>query len=115
MSMGVAGDAGGITIHCNRLRNNEAMKKLRGHCAMRKYVTKSDRWFGVTFAPNGALRMMVGLTDKWQFDPALEAISGDFRLSSRTNSINRKDRKIRVNEPCPCGSGKKYKKCHGRS
>jgi len=19
------------------------------------------------------------------------------------------------NEPCPCGSGKKYKKCHGRS
>ena len=24
------------------------------------------------------------------------------------------ERKIRRNEPCPCGSGKKYKKCHGR-
>ncbi len=23
--------------------------------------------------------------------------------------------KVRRNEPCPCGSGKKYKKCHGRS
>lgn len=23
-------------------------------------------------------------------------------------------KKIRPNNPCPCGSGKKYKKCHGR-
>lgn len=27
--------------------------------------------------------------------------------------IRRAGRKIRPNEPCPCGSGKKYKKCHG--
>ena len=26
----------------------------------------------------------------------------------------KKKRKIGRNEPCPCGSGKKYKKCHGR-
>ncbi len=25
----------------------------------------------------------------------------------------KKKRKIGRNEPCPCGSGKKYKKCHG--
>jgi preprotein translocase subunit SecA len=25
----------------------------------------------------------------------------------------RKDRKVGRNDPCPCGSGKKYKKCHG--
>ncbi|HFE66519.1 MAG TPA: hypothetical protein ENJ93_04570, partial [Chloroflexi bacterium] len=23
-------------------------------------------------------------------------------------------KKIGRNDPCPCGSGKKYKKCHGR-
>jgi uncharacterized protein YecA (UPF0149 family) len=23
-------------------------------------------------------------------------------------------RKVGRNEPCPCGSGKKYKMCHGR-
>ena len=23
-------------------------------------------------------------------------------------------RKIGVNDPCPCGSGRKFKKCHGR-
>lgn len=114
MTLAVAGEGGGITVHCSRLPDQEAMRKLRGHCAMRKYVTKSDRWFGVAFAPTGAPRMMVGLTDKWEVNPALEAISGDFRVSSRTNSIDPKDRKIKVNERCPCGSGKKYKKCHGR-
>ncbi len=25
----------------------------------------------------------------------------------------RTERKVGRNEPCPCGSGKKYKKCHG--
>ena len=26
----------------------------------------------------------------------------------------REERKVGRNEPCPCGSGKKYKRCHGR-
>lgn len=26
----------------------------------------------------------------------------------------KKDKKVGVNDPCPCGSGKKYKKCHGK-
>jgi preprotein translocase subunit SecA len=26
----------------------------------------------------------------------------------------RNERKVGRNEPCPCGSGKKYKQCHGR-
>jgi preprotein translocase subunit SecA len=25
----------------------------------------------------------------------------------------RQDRKVGRNEPCPCGSGKKFKHCHG--
>jgi preprotein translocase subunit SecA len=29
-------------------------------------------------------------------------------------TYRREGRKIRPNEPCPCGSGKKYKRCHGR-
>jgi preprotein translocase subunit SecA len=26
----------------------------------------------------------------------------------------RPDRKVGRNDPCPCGSGKKYKHCHGK-
>jgi preprotein translocase subunit SecA len=28
-------------------------------------------------------------------------------------TVRRQDGKIGRNDPCPCGSGKKYKKCHG--
>jgi preprotein translocase subunit SecA len=27
--------------------------------------------------------------------------------------VKREDAKVGRNEPCPCGSGKKFKKCHG--
>ena len=32
----------------------------------------------------------------------------------KAKPIKRDGKKIGPNEPCPCGSGKKYKKCHGR-
>ena len=28
--------------------------------------------------------------------------------------VRRMEKKIYPNDPCPCGSGKKYKNCHGR-
>jgi preprotein translocase subunit SecA len=31
----------------------------------------------------------------------------------KPQTVRREGRKIGRNEPCPCGSGKKYKKCHG--
>lgn len=31
------------------------------------------------------------------------------------SKIVRNENKIGRNDPCPCGSGKKYKKCHGRN
>lgn len=30
-----------------------------------------------------------------------------------TGTVRRSSKKVRPNEPCPCGSGKKYKRCHG--
>jgi preprotein translocase subunit SecA len=29
-------------------------------------------------------------------------------------TVRRDEPKIGRNDPCPCGSGKKYKKCHGQ-
>ena len=31
----------------------------------------------------------------------------------RPQTVKRSEKKIGRNDPCPCGSGKKYKKCHG--
>ena len=31
----------------------------------------------------------------------------------KTETIRRQGEKVGRNDPCPCGSGKKFKKCHG--
>jgi hypothetical protein len=49
--------------------------------------------------------------------PTTSAADGDGPLPGSTGPvapIRRKTPKVGRNEPCPCGSGKKYKKCHGR-
>ena len=36
-------------------------------------------------------------------------------VDAKVQTIRREGKKVGRNDPCPCGSGKKYKKCHGRS
>ena len=31
----------------------------------------------------------------------------------KTETVRREEPKVGRNDPCPCGSGKKFKKCHG--
>jgi preprotein translocase subunit SecA len=38
---------------------------------------------------------------------------GDARAPAKQETVVRATPKVGRNEPCPCGSGKKYKKCHG--
>jgi uncharacterized protein YecA (UPF0149 family) len=33
--------------------------------------------------------------------------------AGKTKPMVRSEPKVGRNDPCPCGSGKKYKKCHG--
>ena len=33
----------------------------------------------------------------------------------KVQQVIREGEKVGRNDPCPCGSGKKYKKCHGKS
>ena len=42
---------------------------------------------------------------------ALGQASGD---ADDQRPFTRTGRKVGRNEPCPCGSGKKYKQCHGK-
>jgi hypothetical protein len=109
VTMGLQG-GGGITIHCNPEEAEEATRLLASHAAMRKYVQKADRWYGVLIDVQGEPMFLTGLEFPWTFDSELEADARPFRVRSVTHSFIGK-RKIGRNEPCPCGSGKKYKKC----
>jgi preprotein translocase subunit SecA len=35
-------------------------------------------------------------------------------IEEKQKTVKREGKKVGRNDPCPCGSGKKYKKCHGR-
>jgi len=39
---------------------------------------------------------------------------GAEEVEEKAQPVKRESKKIGRNDPCPCGSGKKYKKCHGR-
>jgi len=38
-----------------------------------------------------------------------------YKENKASGTVRREGKKIYPNDPCPCGSGKKYKKCHGRN
>ncbi|MEP0814260.1 MAG: preprotein translocase subunit SecA [bacterium] len=40
--------------------------------------------------------------------------SGEAGVQGRQRTFRRKVEKVGRNDPCPCGSGKKYKNCHGK-
>lgn len=50
---------------------------------------------------------------EYQHDEA-SAMGGNAVADEEHTPFVRDGRKIGRNEPCPCGSGKKYKQCHGR-
>ena len=45
--------------------------------------------------------------------PSATAPTGGVEAAA-VSTFKRTERKVGRNEPCPCGSGKKYKQCHGK-
>jgi preprotein translocase subunit SecA len=43
-----------------------------------------------------------------------KAADGGAQAAGKQKTVRRDQPKVGRNDPCPCGSGKKYKKCHGR-
>jgi len=54
----------------------------------------------------------VGATNAPEYNPNAEAMQS-VRSQQKTAPI-RVEKKVGRNDPCPCGSGKKYKSCHGQ-
>jgi len=52
--------------------------------------------------------------EKMQFQHAEASGIGQESEEETAQPYVREERKVGRNEPCPCGSGKKYKHCHGR-
>jgi preprotein translocase subunit SecA len=53
-----------------------------------------------------------GVLGRSEADPLAAAVADEAGAAKKP--FKRPERKVGRNEPCPCGSGKKYKQCHGR-
>jgi len=53
--------------------------------------------------------------DMPELKPQEMAMAAEAGGTGPVQTVRREGRKIGRNEPCPCGSGKKYKKCCGRN
>ena len=80
----------------------------------RKYKTKADVWLAlgcIAGSPN-TIDAIAFNKQPWEEDKELEGLT---KVALKQGiPMNLKDKKIGRNEPCFCGSGKKYKKCCGK-
>jgi len=121
--LGFDSPSAGLTIHCNEEPMSVSVPRLLNHCKLSKYAQKAKRWFGICLHPHTkTLRFGLSSDQKWQQSVEMDMVEMDMRVKDMPHHINFADalkslehkRKIGRNAPCPCGSGKKFKKCCGR-
>jgi uncharacterized protein len=70
----------------------------------REVVATLDREFPLTTLEDAIEEMVVSVAD-------LYSLTQDLRY--KVDTVKRDAPKVGRNDPCPCGSGKKFKQCHG--
>jgi hypothetical protein len=106
----------GLTIHCNDTPLADAGPLLLNHCLARKYKMKVAQWHGLCLRPrDGTVRFGISLNYKWKQDTQMDHLTSGLRRPIPFEDLfTGHKRKIGRNAPCPCNSGRKYKKCHGK-
>ena len=108
-------DKNGLTIHCNYAPQHISGPHLLNHCEKRKYAHHANEWFGLCINPSDlSVKFGIELSHEWKHSQKMDEIVKKMPKMSKDfdfNQMTRKRKKIGRNDPCPCGSGKKYKKC----
>ena len=70
---------------------------------------------GSTLSEAKEEKVNMGETNKTQEEMARrKAAQSAGRRATTPSTFKRDEKKVGRNEPCPCGSGKKFKQCHGK-
>ena len=105
----------GLTVHANFAPRSEAEPRLEAHMALCKYRQKKGSWYGLALSPtDGSIRFGKKVLFPWKYDGKIAQVASDMARarSAARAPVPREGPKLGRNEPCHCGSGKKYKKCH---
>jgi hypothetical protein len=116
LTVGLGKGGTGFTVHCNNAPIEIAGPLLQRHCHARKYAAHAQTWYGVCVRPSDAsLRFGLSLDYAWERDDEMDTLTVNMakpgNLSASLKHSTTSAQKIGRNEACPCGSGKKYKKC----
>lgn len=109
----------GITFHCTDEPLHVAGRRLDSYCKRRKYKEKAKEWYGLCMSSKGPnVRFGVSLTYPWIQNPTMDENTRNMQAPMAVDqgiqavlAGRSKPRKVGRNDPCPCGSGLKYKKC----
>jgi len=109
----------GITFHCTDESVYVAGPRLESYCKRRKHREKSGKWFGLCMSSSGPdVRFGVSLVFPWIQDANMDEVTKEMQAPMPINLAldalklgQNRVKKIGRNDPCPCGSGRKYKKC----
>ncbi len=113
-------EGSGITFHCTDEPPHVAGPRLESYCELRKYREKAGKWFGLCMSSSGPnVRFGVSLVFPWIQDKNMDEkskrmqalVSIDQALDALLMRGRNRAKKIGRNDPCPCGSGHKFKKC----
>ena len=81
---------------------------LENHAELRRYYCKATKWLGLVGTPTLPFAAGSFNSEPWEFDAGLEnSARSTFHSETARQKLNR-------NQPCWCGSGLKYKRCHAR-
>ena len=82
---------------------------------------EADTQVSIDIDPEKLYMNMVGCNAEWLYTlPQWDSILSEerrkelYRKQKNSGTIRRESPKVGRNDPCPCGSGKKYKQCCGR-
>ena len=107
------GGESGTSVLCEN-SPHDLRKKLLPLLAISKYRSKADRWLAIgCIAGSPNFVDAIAFDDEpWKEDTVLRKIAEE-HFAGHGMAQDSSGRKIGRNDPCPCGSGKKWKKCHG--
>ena len=104
----------GISYTSNPIEPLGLLKEMECVCAIKKYQARADKWLslGANVWSTSIVDALLYLDSPWKYDSDLEWACMEYDSLDKTTTVLC-DKKLGRNDLCYCGSGLKYKKCHG--
>lgn len=106
----------GFTTFITKNFSQYLFERAEDYCYRNMYETKKEIWYCLFIDINDFQNKSFDFKiyeKKWEYDQELDS-KVEVQKKKRAERIKSTFTKIGRNDPCPCGSGKKYKKCCGK-